>query len=94
MADIPAVAEFLRQRKAAYQVAFSSAAGQSVQDDLATFCRAAETCFHVDPRIHAALEGRREVWLRIRQHLDLSIEQLMDLYGAVVPEPKGDHDDE
>lgn len=35
--------------------------------DLAHFCRAYETCFHADQRVHAALEGRREVWLRIRE---------------------------
>ena len=38
-----------------------------ILSELAHFCRAFETCFHADPRIHAALEGRREVWLRIRE---------------------------
>jgi hypothetical protein len=37
--------------------------------DLAEFCRANESCFHEDPRMHAALEGRREVWLRIQEHI-------------------------
>lgn len=34
---------------------------------LSHFCRAYETCFHADPRVHAALEGRREVWLKLRE---------------------------
>jgi hypothetical protein len=28
------------------------------------------------------LEGRREVWLRIQQHLNLTTEQLFQLYGG------------
>lgn len=40
--------------------------------DLRKFCRADESCFDADPRKHAILEGRREVWLRIQQHLRLT----------------------
>lgn len=86
--------EFFRQRKAAYQLAFSAASGTAVLEDLAKFCRASSSCFHADPRIHAALEGRREVFLRIREHLDLSPEEMVEHYGAVLPEQKGDQDDE
>jgi len=39
--------------------------GERVLADLARFCRANESTFHADPRTHALLEGRREVWLRI-----------------------------
>jgi len=67
---------FLRQRKRAYQLVFRSPAGAEVLEDLAKFCRASDTCFDPDPRIHAALEGRREVWLRIQEYLDLTPEQL------------------
>lgn len=35
--------------------------------DMAHFCRAYESAFHADPRVHAALEGRREVWLKLRE---------------------------
>jgi hypothetical protein len=70
---------FLRRRRQAYQMTFGSAAGQNVLADLAKFCRAAETCYHDDPRKHAVLEGRREVWLRIQQHLNLTSEQLYEL---------------
>lgn len=74
--------EFLRQRKRAYQLAFGSPAGVLVLEDLAKFCRANETCFHPDPRLHAVAEGRREVWLRIQQHLNLTPEQLVQLYSG------------
>lgn len=74
--------DFLRQRQRAYQLWFGSPAGQEVLIDLARFCRAAETCYHDDPRKHAVLEGRREVWLRIQQHLNLTSEQLFALYGG------------
>jgi len=72
--------DFLTRRKRDYQLALTSPAGQGVLIDLAKFCRANDTCFHTDPRIHAALEGRREVWLRIQQHLGLSREELFALY--------------
>lgn len=68
--------EFLRTRKRNYQLTFSSPAGQRVLEDLAKFCRAKETCFHADPRMHAVAEGRREVFLRIANHLNLSTEDL------------------
>jgi len=74
---------FLLRRKTHYQQAFATPAGQEVLRDLMKFCRANETTFHADARIHAALEGRREVWCRIQQHLNLNSEQLYALYGGV-----------
>jgi hypothetical protein len=76
--------DFLRARKRNYMLTFNKTqpAVQETLIDLAKFCRANETCFHEDPRLHAVLEGRREVWLRIQQHLDLSSEQLLALYGG------------
>lgn len=70
---------FFQQRKRAYQLAFNSPAGQDVMRDLAQFCRANSSAFNPDPRVHAALEGRREVWLRIQNHLNLTQEQLFAL---------------
>lgn len=69
-------------RKRDYELTFHSPAGQRVLADFAKFCRANESCFDEDPRVHAALEGRREVWLRIQQHLNLSASQLAELYGG------------
>lgn len=82
--------DFLRGRKRAYQLSFNSLHGQRVLMDLATFCRANETCFHPDPRKHAVAEGRREVWLRIQHHLNLSSEQLLAIYGGQHFQPEGD----
>lgn len=74
--------EFLRGRKRDYQQCFLTPAGARVLTDLAQFCRADKSCFHADARLHAVLEGRREVWLRIQQHLQLTPEQLAQLYSG------------
>lgn len=54
---------------------------QRVLKDLARFCRANESTFHMDPRMHAVLEGRREVFLRILKHINLTSEQFLKQYG-------------
>ncbi len=61
----------VRERQMAYTF------GAAALRDLALFCRATESCFDPDPRIHAMLEGRREVWLRIAKHCRLNEEQVM-----------------
>lgn len=53
---------------------------KAVLRDLAHFCRAHETTFNSDPRLHAVLEGRREVWLRIQEQLKLSIDEIYELH--------------
>lgn len=50
--------------------------------DLAKFCRAHDTCFHKDPRMSDILEGRREVWLRIQQYLNLDIDEIYKLHNV------------
>lgn len=74
--------DYLLGRKRAYQLTFSSMHGQAVLRDLMKFCRANETCFHENERVHCALTGRHEVWLRIQEHMNLSGEQLLALYGG------------
>lgn len=74
------VKQLLGRRKLAYVRTFMNPPGQEVLEDLARFCRANESCFHADPRAHAVLEGRREVWLRIQRHLRLTDEQLFALH--------------
>lgn len=72
--------DFLRGRKRAYSLTFQSPAGNEVLIDLAKFCRAAETCVVPgDNDLTRVLEGRREVWLRIQQQLNLSSEELFQL---------------
>jgi hypothetical protein len=90
--------DFLRRRKRNYQLAFGSPAGQQVLIDLARLCRANETCFHEDPRLHAVAEGRREVWLYIQKHLNLPSEQLLAIFGGhefkpILAEQKEEEDD-
>jgi hypothetical protein len=72
----------LRSRKRAYDFTFNldSVDVQIVLKDLAEFCRANETTFNPDPRVHALVEGRKEVWLRIQKYLNLTPDQLWELY--------------
>lgn len=71
---------FLRDRKMAYTQVFNkdSLAVQFVLADLARFCRATTTTFDMQ-KDHVRLEGRREVFLRISQHLGLDVEELFKL---------------
>lgn len=72
--------KFFSERKTAYQLAFGSAGGRAVLDDLGVFCRARETCVIPGDRDRTyVLEGRREVYLRIRDYLDLTPDQLVAL---------------
>jgi hypothetical protein len=77
----------LGDRRYAYQTTFKGPLAQTVLKDLARFCRAHESTFHVDPRAHAMAEGRREVWLRLQNHLNLTTAELWELYSGM---PKGD----
>jgi hypothetical protein len=76
------VKTLLSSRKLAYQRTFEAEGVDCkiVLKDLAKFCHADDTAFHPDPRVHAVLEGRREVWLRIQKYLKLTPDQLWDLY--------------
>lgn len=68
----------LHTRAGAYKTIFSgsNAAGNIIFRDLIGFCRGLDTTFHEDPRLHALLEGRREVLMRIAQHCNLSFDDL------------------
>jgi len=78
---------FLSRRRYSYVKTFTGPLGQEVLADLAKFCRAREPAFHPDPRIHALLEGRREVFLRIQQHLQLTDDELWQIFGSN-PQPQ------
>lgn len=70
----------LTEKKKAFEFTFNdSVHAEIVLKDLAKFCRADKSTFHSDPRIHAVLEGRREVWLRIQKYLNLTPEEILDL---------------
>jgi hypothetical protein len=75
------IRQFLTTRKRNYQTVFGGVAGGEVLRDLAKFCRADETTFHADARASALMEGRREVWLRITKHLNLTPDQLVQYFN-------------
>lgn len=63
--------------------------------DLSKFCRAHESTFHKDPRLHAMLEGRREVWLKIQEYLQLTEQEIYDLHKIkeIIPKETSDGQD-
>lgn len=79
---VGAAEERVTQRKAAYHRTFEGTGldGQAVLEDLANFCRAHQSTFHENPAVANRLDGRREVWLRIQQHLNLTDAQLWQLF--------------
>lgn len=72
----------LMGRRHHYRLTFLSPPGQKVLKDLARFCRANVSTFHEDARLHAVAEGRREVWLRIANHLNMTPDELWKLYSG------------
>jgi len=76
--------EFLFGRSLSYKRVFNDESRDtvSVLSDLARFCRAHNSTAHIDTHAAARLDGRREVWLRIQHHLQLTDEELWALYGG------------
>ena len=70
---------FLWSRQHNYKLTFKSPPGEAVLKDLARFCRATRSTFHENERAHALAEGRREVFLRISNHLHLTQDELFRL---------------
>ena len=97
--QVTALFREVAELKTAYQIILADGpASRAVLLDLARFCRGDRSCWNADPRIHAALEGRREVWLRIQNYLHLSEEDLLqrrvgDSYQVVTYKPEDDTDD-
>lgn len=77
---------WLGGRQTDYRLVFTGPRAEAVLADLARFCRAHETTFSADGRAQALLEGRREVWLRIQHHLQLTPDDLWKLYGRNLPD--------
>lgn len=73
-----------KKRKLAYTFVFSkdNQHTKDVLKDLARFCRANESTFNEDPRVQSNLDGRREVWLRIQENLELTTEEVYALHGV------------
>ncbi len=83
---IERVRAVLQRRSKAYQTVFAGPVGELVLADLAKFCRAYTPTFHKDARIAARLDGRREVFLRIQKHLNLTDDQLWALVSNSDPD--------
>lgn len=86
---IPTMAEtlaFLSLRKRSYQSIFGEAgpAGSEAMKDLAKFCYGFKSTAVPNRDLSLVLQGRREAWLRICEHLHISEEELTRLYQAVV----------
>lgn len=79
---IQTIKDLIRGRTFAYNQVFNrqSPFTDIVLKDLAKFCRAHDSTYHKDARIHAALEGRREVFLRIQEYLELSEAEIYALH--------------
>lgn len=72
---------FLFRRQQAYRATFRGPVADVILKDLAKFCRAHESIFDENTHVVARLEGRRETWLRIQNHLNLTQEQLWALHN-------------
>lgn len=72
--------DIIRHRQQGYKHTFSpeDRFAKIVLADLARFCRANVSTFHPDQRMSDVLQGRREVWLRICEHLNLSEQELYE----------------
>tara|TARA_R110000796_G_scaffold97160_1_gene204013 strand:- start:1666 stop:1917 length:252 start_codon:yes stop_codon:yes gene_type:complete len=82
---IDAITDFLRTRAQDYRQVFSGVQGERVLGDLAKFCRAHTSTFNADPRVEGILQGRREVWLRIASHMNMTEQELWNHFN-----PKGE----
>jgi hypothetical protein len=69
----------ISERKKAYTSIFNNVNAEAVLADLDEFCRMDESTFNPDPRIHALLEGRREVALRIKHYLTRTEDELFEI---------------
>ena len=80
--QVSKIKEAVRRKKLAYVRVFDrdNINTFEVLKDLAKFCRAHESTFQRDARAHAVLEGRREVWLRISEFLNLTEEEIVSLH--------------
>lgn len=76
------ILDYLARRKQAYQAVFAESINASVvMADLGKFCFAGESTFHPDPRVDAMQEGRKQVYQRIANHLNLTEGELYFKYA-------------
>ena len=76
------VKRVLLERQYAYRKTFDGPLAAIVLKDLARFCRAHESTHEPNERDSILFEGRRQVWLRLQEHLKLTPDQLWELYSG------------
>lgn len=89
----PNLLQKLSARQKGYRAMFGEAGILNREEliDLARFCRAFESAaMPGDDHLTWAYIGRREVWLRIQEHLNLEPDELAALYRAVIVKPVGE----
>ena len=75
--------DLFRFKKRDFQLTFGGPSGQRVLAHLANFCRANDNAAVPGNRdLTNILVGRREVWLLIQRHLNLTSEELFALNGG------------
>lgn len=80
-------ARLMRRRRLAYRRTFSGQDGQAVLADLRNFCCVTRPSFQPgDTHATALREGRREVWLRLQMHLNMTEKQIWQLSDDSTPE--------
>jgi hypothetical protein len=83
-----ALARLPLMRRRAFRAAFLNGQGElrsemiPVLADLRRFCKATVSTFDPDPRVHAMLEGRREVFWRIIGFLNVDEAEVLKLVEA------------
>ena len=70
----------IQSRRRKYLATFSTPTGNEVLKDLARFCYAHQSAASESEKTTYIALGRQEVWLRIQHYLQLSDEELWELY--------------
>jgi hypothetical protein len=80
--------ERLREKKKSYQGLFGNLLEADALRDLAWFCHAHHTTADMTKNVNhermLILEGRRQVWLRISEMLNLEPDEIVQLYTSAI----------
>lgn len=79
-ANEQAAIDLIRRRKQGYVHTFKveDRFASAVLADLTAFCRGGQTTFHENQRMNDILQGRREVLLRICDHIGMNERELYE----------------
>lgn len=70
--------------QSAYHATFTSPQGRIVLADLIAYCHGRKTTFDPNDRVHAFREGRRDVFNRISEFTNLTLEEIYALRGVTI----------